>query len=86
MTDLPKTSAPEKRALDAEGITSLENLAQRTRHQVEILHGVGKSGMRRFDAALAEVGLEWESETEETLALKQVKVRTKGDPCGTSSS
>lgn len=84
MMDLPKTNAPEKRALDAEGIATLEDLAQNTRHQVEILHGIGKSGMKRFDEALADAGLEWQPETEETLALRQKKVRTKGEPCATN--
>ena len=81
MTDLPKTYAPEKRALDAEGITTLEDLAMKTRHEVEILHGVGKTGMKRFDQALTAAGLTWRPEISETLMLRQKQVRTKGDPC-----
>lgn len=84
MTDLPKTTAPERRALDAEGISTLEDLAQRTRHQVRVLHGIGKTGMQRFDEALAAAGLAWQPETEETLALRKVKTRTKGEPCRVS--
>lgn len=81
MTDLPKTNAPEKRAFDAQGIMTLEDLAEKTRHQVEILHGIGKTGMQRFDQALSDSGLKWRPETQETLALHQKKVRTKGKPC-----
>lgn len=74
-------TAPERRALEAEGIAMLEDLARRTRRQVEVLHGIGKTGMARFDAALAAAGLAWRLETAETRALRKEKVRTKGEPC-----
>ena len=86
MTDLPKINAPEKRALDAEGITTLEDLAGRTRHQIAILHGIGKTGLNRFDQALADAGLAWQPETPETLALRQKHVRTKSEPCAANTS
>jgi predicted flap endonuclease-1-like 5' DNA nuclease len=56
-SDFPKTSAPAQRALDAEGITSLDQLAQHTEKEIADLHGVGPKAIRIWRAALAERGL-----------------------------
>lgn len=60
-TPLPKLGAPAQRALDAEGLTTLEKLARRTRADIAELHGVGPNALARLDAALEDAGLAWRS-------------------------
>lgn len=55
---LPRTiGAPATRALRAEGLTSLERVATRSRAEVAALHGVGPIALERLDTALVELGL-----------------------------
>lgn len=56
-TPIPKTSAPAARALSAAGITSLEQVAQRTEAEISALHGVGPKVVRILAAALETHGL-----------------------------
>lgn len=56
-TSLPRTGAPASRALTAAGLTTLEQLADRTEGEVCALHGVGPFAMDRLREALAAAGL-----------------------------
>jgi len=55
--DLPKLSAPAHRALAAEGITSLRELASHEEKEIASLHGVGPKVVRMMKEALSEAGL-----------------------------
>lgn len=56
-TPLPELSAPARRALEAAGITSLDELAGTARSRIEALHGVGPAALERIDRALEATGL-----------------------------
>lgn len=59
-TPVPRTvGAPATRALRAEGLHTLEDVAARRRDDLAALHGVGPVALERLDAALAEHGLAW---------------------------
>jgi hypothetical protein len=49
-------AAPARRALVNAGITTLPQLASRTRQEVTALHGMGSHAMTRLDDALAAEG------------------------------
>jgi hypothetical protein len=49
-------AAPARRALVNAGITTLPQLASRTRQEVTALHGMGAHAMARLDDALAAEG------------------------------
>lgn len=51
---LSSIAAPARRALEREGIFSLEALAKFTEHEILSLHGVGPATLPRLRAALAE--------------------------------
>lgn len=50
---LPHISGPANRALQGAGITSLQDVARRTRKQIADLHGMGPKGLRMLEEALA---------------------------------
>ncbi len=50
-------SAPAKRALENEGITSLKALARYTEKDILLLHGMGKTSLPKLRAALKTAGL-----------------------------
>lgn len=50
-------SAPARRALENNGITSLEKLSQATEKEILSFHGMGKSSIPKLRLALAEKGL-----------------------------
>jgi len=54
--DLPRLSAPARRALAAAGITRLAQLAQRTESELLALHGIGPNALAALRAALAANG------------------------------
>ncbi|GAA1174877.1 hypothetical protein GCM10009584_15280 [Ornithinimicrobium humiphilum] len=57
-TALPRTiGAPATRGLLAEGITTLEQVAERTPEELRALHGVGPIAVERLGEALAERGM-----------------------------
>lgn len=58
-SDVPFVGNPAKRALDAAGIRTLGDLAQRSDAGVAALHGVGPKAMRVWREALAQHGLEF---------------------------
>jgi predicted RecB family nuclease len=49
--------APARRALEAEGITSVEQLADFSESEILNLHGIGKTSLPPLRAMLAEKGL-----------------------------
>lgn len=55
--ELPKLSAPAKRALDGAGITDLRQLDGRPEKEVLALHGLGPAQLGVLRSALAEHGL-----------------------------
>ncbi len=55
--ELPRIGAPATRALNAIGVTRLEQVAGRSASELLALHGVGPRAIRLLDAALAECGL-----------------------------
>jgi predicted flap endonuclease-1-like 5' DNA nuclease len=59
--DLPKLSAPARRALAAAGVTSLEQVATWTEADMRKLHGMGPKVMGMLREALAERGLSFRS-------------------------
>jgi hypothetical protein len=56
-TDLPKVSAPARRALLGAGYTRLEHLTKVRESEVMRLHGMGPNAMRVLRDALQERGL-----------------------------
>jgi hypothetical protein len=56
-TDLPKLPAPAQRALDAAGLSKLEDLTRVTESEVARLHGMGPNALGKLRAALEEHGL-----------------------------
>ncbi|MGY1812867.1 DNA-binding protein [Blastococcus sp. SYSU D00820] len=54
---LPGIGRPATGALAAIGITTLDQLAGRSRRELLALHGVGPKAVRVIEAALAERGL-----------------------------
>ncbi|GAA4579652.1 hypothetical protein GCM10023194_05810 [Planotetraspora phitsanulokensis] len=56
-TDLPKLSAPARRALAGAGYATLEQLSQATEAEVLKLHGMGPNAMAALRSALDERGL-----------------------------
>ncbi|MEO2214528.1 RNA polymerase alpha subunit C-terminal domain-containing protein [Paenibacillus amylolyticus] len=50
-------SAPARRALENEGITTLQQLAEYTEKEILKLHGIGPSVMPKLRSALEEEGL-----------------------------
>jgi len=49
--------APARRALEREGITSLQQLSQWTEAEIMGLHGIGPSTLPKLKKALKEAGL-----------------------------
>lgn len=56
-SDLPNIGNPARQALEAAGITRLEQLTQHTETEILRLHGVGPKAIRLLRPALAELGL-----------------------------
>lgn len=56
---LADMSAPARRALENEGITSLDELSKWSEREILKLHGVGPSAMPRLKKALKASGLEF---------------------------
>lgn len=52
-------AAPARRALNNEGIDSLEKLAERTKKEILSLHGMGKSSIPILENVLKKSGLEF---------------------------
>jgi predicted flap endonuclease-1-like 5' DNA nuclease len=57
MTDIPKISGPANAALDAAGITTLEQVARTPRNEVANLHGMGPKGIRILTEAIERAGM-----------------------------
>ena len=57
MTDIPKMSGPANDALDAAGLTTLEDVARAGRSEVAALHGMGPKGIRILNQAIDAAGL-----------------------------
>lgn len=62
INDLPKTSAPAQRALDAAGIATLEQLSKCKRSEIAKLHGMGPKALGILQQALAAKGLTFADE------------------------
>lgn len=56
---LTSLSAPARRALENNGVLSLQKLAQFSEKEVLQFHGIGKSSIPKLKAALKEVELEF---------------------------
>ena len=54
---LSQVSAPARRALEHEGITSLQKLAAYTEKEILLLHGIGPSSLPKLREALRTEGL-----------------------------
>lgn len=55
--DLPKIGTPAKRALASIGVTSLHQVAERSRAELLELHGLGPRALRILEDTLTERGL-----------------------------
>ena len=58
LDELPELSAPAMRALHDAGLTTLRQVADVPRRELEDPHGVGPKALRIIEEALAEHGLE----------------------------
>ena len=56
MTALPRLPAAARRALHADGLTTLEDVVDAGRHHVAALPGVDALAMARLDAAVRSAG------------------------------
>ena len=54
---LPAIGAPATRALEAQGVRTLDDVARWTREDLLALHGVGPRAIRILEEALADQGL-----------------------------
>lgn len=54
-------AAPARRALENNGITSLEQLSQFSEEEILKFHGMGKTSIPRLKKALAEIGLSFKT-------------------------
>lgn len=54
---MAKLSAPARRALESEGITTVKTLAGRSEHEVLALHGMGPGSLPKLRSALKAAGL-----------------------------
>lgn len=59
---LSRFSAPARRALEAHGITSAEELSKFTEKEVRQLHGIGPSSLPKLREALTEKGFTYQDE------------------------
>lgn len=59
--DFPKVSQPALRALEAAGITRMEQLTKYSEAEIAGLHGMGPKGVRILKEALKERGLSFGS-------------------------
>lgn len=57
MTHIPKISRPANDALEAAGLTTLEDVARAGRNDVAALHGMGPKGVRILNEAIDAAGL-----------------------------
>lgn len=62
-SDLPRTSNPAQRALEAAGITRLAHLSRWTEADVAALHGVGPKAIRILKEAMKAAGQSFREET-----------------------
>lgn len=60
--NLPKLSAPARRALATVGVTQLEHLTSHTEREIKNLHGMGPTGMKELREALAQKGLAFKAD------------------------
>ncbi len=60
--NLPKLSAPARRALATVGVTQLEHLTSHSEREIKNLHGMGPSGMKELREALAQKGLAFKAD------------------------
>jgi DNA-directed RNA polymerase alpha subunit len=58
---LTKLSAPARRALESNGIKTLEKLAQFTEEEILNFHGIGPSSIPKLKKELLEVGLSFKN-------------------------
>jgi len=59
--DLPALAAPALRALLAAGITGLDELSRHAEGQIQELHGMGPSAMKKLRAAMKAHGLSFKT-------------------------
>jgi hypothetical protein len=62
-TDLPKLSAPARRALAAAGCNRLEDLTRFTEREVKAWHGIGPNALNQLRAAMEAKGLKYAGES-----------------------
>ena len=55
-------SAPARRALENEGITTVKKLASKTEKEIMALHGMGKASLAALKKALEDAGLKFSCE------------------------
>lgn len=67
-TPLPKTSGPAQSALEAAGITHLEQLAEHSEAEIAKLHGMGPKALRILKETLAEHGLRFKEGVQSELS------------------
>ncbi|WP_050180484.1 RNA polymerase alpha subunit C-terminal domain-containing protein [Domibacillus robiginosus] len=60
---LSRLGAPAKRALENNGITTLEQLSKFTEKEILQLHGMGPSSLPKLRVALEEEGLSFRNQT-----------------------
>lgn len=60
--NLPKLSAPARRALATVGVTQLEHLTSHTEREIKNLHGMGPTGMKELREALVQKGLAFKAD------------------------
>ena len=56
-TPLPSIGAPATRALEAQGVRTLDDVARWTREDLLALHGVGPRAVRILEEALEALGM-----------------------------
>ena len=61
-SDLPKLSAPARRALAGAGYTSLKQLSKVSEAEIKQLHGIGPNALKQLHRALSAQGLSFAGE------------------------
>ncbi|WP_339735873.1 RNA polymerase alpha subunit C-terminal domain-containing protein [uncultured Sunxiuqinia sp.] len=59
---LSSLAAPARRALENEGILTIQQLAERSESEILQLHGMGKSSLPKLHSALKEHGLRFQTD------------------------
>src|SRR5690349_2860156 len=81
-TPLPRLAAPANRALEAQGISTVQGLSGITRAELTDLHGIGTRALVLLDLALDEAQVRLADEQDHELIFIEERVQGGATPDG----